>query len=136
MLKSYFDGIIAALSAYHWVKSVEILRFDVSETDQHHILIYRLRAFLKEDQLLEIMERVVAQKKSDTFFATKYSFHWQSSNREIIKRWDNAPHHPEITSHPDHIHEGDEENVISSKRKDALEILGIINQIIENAEEG
>lgn len=24
----------------------------------------------------------------------------------MIVRWDNAPHHPEVKTHPDHIHVG------------------------------
>lgn len=32
-----------------------------------------------------------------------YSFHWQKDN-ELILRWDNAPHHKNLKSFPDHIH--------------------------------
>jgi hypothetical protein len=40
-----------------------------------------------------------------------YSFHWQTSDELLITRWDNAPHHPEISSYPHHIHDGSENNV-------------------------
>ena len=41
----------------------------------------------------------------------KYSFHWQTENKELIKRWDNAPHHPEIATYPHHVHDGSEDSV-------------------------
>ena len=37
----------------------------------------------------------------------KYSFHWQATDGELIIRWDNAPHHPELSTHPDHKHIGE-----------------------------
>jgi hypothetical protein len=33
-----------------------------------------------------------------------YSYHWQRNN-ELIKRWDNAPHHKELSHFPHHVHE-------------------------------
>ena len=61
---------------------------------------------------------------------TKYRFHWQTETGKLIKRWDNAPHHPEIATFPDHLHDGRENNVISFKRISGLDILtGIIEKI-------
>lgn len=37
--------------------------------------------------------------------AEKYSFHWQSDDGYV--RFDNAPHHHHIDTHPHHRHEGD-----------------------------
>ena len=34
-----------------------------------------------------------------------YRFQYMDSNKDLIKRWDNAPHHPHISSHPFHLHE-------------------------------
>lgn len=36
--------------------------------------------------------------------AAVQSFHWQTASGELLARWDNAPHHPELTTHPDHKH--------------------------------
>ena len=33
-----------------------------------------------------------------------YRFHWQSQERQLLARWDNAPHHPQIKTHPYHKH--------------------------------
>jgi len=36
-----------------------------------------------------------------------YSYHWQR-NGELIRRWDNAPHHMNLPNFPHHIHEEDD----------------------------
>ena len=36
-----------------------------------------------------------------------YSYHWQNKEKMLIKRWDNAPHHPKIKTFPHHLHERD-----------------------------
>lgn len=35
----------------------------------------------------------------------KYKYQWQSSEGELLKRWDNAPHHRELDTFPDHVHD-------------------------------
>jgi len=34
----------------------------------------------------------------------KYSYYWLDESDHLIAGWDNAPHHPEIESHPHHTH--------------------------------
>ena len=34
----------------------------------------------------------------------KYRYHLQTSRKEFVARWDNAAHHPDVESHPDHLH--------------------------------
>jgi len=36
-----------------------------------------------------------------------YSYHWLNREKELITRWDNAPHHSEVETFPHHVHEGD-----------------------------
>lgn len=38
----------------------------------------------------------------------KYRYHLQTLNGKLLARWDNAPHHPKVKSHPDHLHKDDE----------------------------
>jgi hypothetical protein len=37
----------------------------------------------------------------------KYKYQWQSPEGNLLKRWDNAPHHKEINTFPDHVHDPD-----------------------------
>ncbi len=34
----------------------------------------------------------------------KYSYYWLDESDNLIAGWDNAPHHPEIKTHPHHVH--------------------------------
>ncbi len=108
MLTSYIQHIKSALSSYAWIESVDFLRFDVSETDHEKILLYRIRIHCTQGKLLEAFERVTEKNSTKILKTTKYHFHWQGLNNQLLRRWDNAPHHPEIETFPDHVHLGPE----------------------------
>ncbi len=42
-----------------------------------------------------------------TIHRETYRYHWQANDGALIKRWDNAPHHPEVDSFPNHVHLAD-----------------------------
>jgi hypothetical protein len=52
--------------------------------------------------------------------------HWQDASGELLKRWDNAAHHPEIKTSPHHVHDGAEENVLPHKPISAEAVLTLI----------
>ncbi len=33
-----------------------------------------------------------------------YAFHWQDNNENLLIRWDNSPHYPNLSSYPHHKH--------------------------------
>ena len=53
---------------------------------------------------------------------TSYSFHYMNSESRTIFRYDNAEHHPELPTFPDHKHEGLGETVTSSNQPSARAI--------------
>jgi len=126
MLKSYFDDILTSLSSYDWVESADVVRHNSESSDQKDILLYRLRVCLTDGSLLEMTERIVEFKAGGSN-TTKYSFHWQNPAGKLIRRWDNAPHFPNIPTHPFHIHIG-EEDVGPSKPQNALHVLALIDE--------
>lgn len=61
----------------------------------------------------------------------KYSYHWeQRAQRGCILRYDNAPFHPDVTTHPKHLHEGTEQNVKPSNISDDPQIA--LNSILKS----
>ena len=45
-----------------------------------------------------------------------YNFHWERRVLDgMLYRWDNAPHHTEVATFPNHFHSGSESNVIPSR---------------------
>ena len=127
MLNSYIQQIKSSLSSYVWVESVDFLRFEITETDHEKILIYRIRVQLQNDNLLEACERVSENIIKCEFSRTKYHFHWQDENRQLVKRWDNAPHHPELETFPCHVHIGSESSCHACEPLSLPTVLGQID---------
>lgn len=84
--------------------------------------LFRYRLTLRDGGLLEMFEcfRVVEEK----LYLAKYSFHWQDAAGQLRKRWDNATHHPEVPTHPYHVHSGAEGNVLPHGLISAEEVPG------------
>ncbi len=55
-----------------------------------------------------------------------YSFHWQDKNNNLIIRWDNAPHHNNVSTFPHHKHIG--EQVTESYEVTVEEVLSYIGK--------
>lgn len=128
MIEKYLDDLDSFISASPAIADIEIIRRDIRDTGFEKTALYRYRLHLKDSSLIEITERIVDDgKKLET---TKYRYHWQDQNGKLIKRWDNAPHHPEVHTHPHHVHEGSEDNVKPHTASKTENVLNIISSII------
>ena len=47
---------------------------------------------------------IFAAKSPNALVINKYRLHYMNSNKEMIFRYDNASHHPEVSSFPHHKH--------------------------------
>jgi hypothetical protein len=88
--------------------------------------LWRYRLTLQDKSFVEMFEFFEIQ--SDLVKVIKYSFHWQQDNGQLIKRWDNAAHHPEIETYPHHLHDGAEDVVFAYQLVSFEEILQIISE--------
>lgn len=114
------------ISASPSIVDIDIIRRDIRDTGLEKTALFRYRIKLIDESLIEITERILEERGE--LKTTKYRYHWQTGSGKLIKRWDNAPHHPEIDTFPHHLHDGSEENVKSFRKMNALEILtDIIN---------
>ena len=86
----------------HW----QIIR-EEAQVDRG-VLRYRLQ--LSNQDVLDIFERFVITNGQVTVI--RYGYHWQRSNQEFVKRWDNAPHYPHLATYPHHLHDGSEDHVL------------------------
>ena len=102
--------IIAALRQSPLVQELEIGEM----IDEASVQLLRVRAELIDGSLLYVREAIFPH-------TSKYSYHWQTSTDEMLVRWDNAPHHPEILTHPHHKH--DEERIGPAARVSIEDIL-------------
>ncbi|OQX23915.1 MAG: hypothetical protein BWK80_23440 [Desulfobacteraceae bacterium IS3] len=58
---------------------------------------YRLKVVFADKSVLFAREYVDPAEKH-------YAFHWQNKENLMIMRWDNAPHHRDISTFPHHRH--------------------------------
>ena len=79
---------------------------------------------MSDKSLLEIFEYFYILE--DVVKVEKYSFHWQDAEGNLISRWDNAKHHPNIATYPNHVHKNIEDKVYPHKAVDVKAILDII----------
>lgn len=104
----------------------------VREEAQGNLGLLRYRLTLRDGSRLEMFERFVVREGQAQ--VAKYSFHWQDAEGQLRQRWDNAAHHPEVLTHPHHVHRGAEEKVLAHKSTGAEEVLGIIAREVAGGE--
>ncbi len=63
----------------------------------------RVRATLSDSGLLEFAEYLALNDNNVVSHHT-YAFHWQNEQQQLLKRWDNVNHFPDLPHAPHHIH--------------------------------
>jgi hypothetical protein len=74
------------------------------------------------------------------FAVDGYAFHWERRAIDgLLYRWDDAPHHREVSTFPHHLHSGSESHIVDSElpvdsHESALRyILGFIEKQIDES---
>lgn len=80
--------------------TVEDLFIEEIEPEQTGLIEARLRYW--DDSLLKIVEQLAVQGAVLT--KTRYVYHYQNNHDDLVFRYDNVAHHPEIATHPHHKH--------------------------------
>ena len=122
MLKNYlyrlYDTIISRGNI-----ELELLVFD-DQSRQRGSIEGRLRFY--DGSLLEFDEVVLL--RDEHIAKLRYAYHYQNSSGELIFRYDNVPHHPDISTYPHHKHIGS--TVESAQPPELNEVLGEIERLI------
>lgn len=79
----------------------------------------RIRPRFPDQALLEISEAIILIGGEPHWLS--YRYHYQSPSTGLVFRYDNAPHHLEISTYPDHKHTGDD--VLASSHPSMEQIL-------------
>jgi Family of unknown function (DUF6516) len=85
----------------------------------------RARLELSDSSQLEFSEYMQCSSEGEIAVIT-YSYHWANADNELIKRWDNAPHFPDLPGFPDHIHDGATGEVTSGQ---PMSIFAVLDEI-------
>jgi len=104
------------------VKNLEVVEL----VEEENVQLLRVKAKMIDGSELHVREALFSH-------TSKYSYHWQTATGELVLRWDNAPHHPEIPTYPDHKHEG--EKICPTARVSIEDVLADIAPVLKNREQ-
>ena len=121
MLENFLADIKSSLTASPFVRDIEI--DDEFVTSVSGFLDCTVE--MVDGSTLYVTEYFTIS--SENIKRDKYSYHLQRKG-EFIIRWDNAPHHREISTFPYHVH--DKDGVHESKEMTMDEILDEISEKI------
>jgi hypothetical protein len=86
---------------------------------------FKARIFFLDDSLLDFREFVDTSTRPVSRFS--YSYHYQK-NEQMIFRYDNAPHHPELAGFPHHKHVAD--SAIACRPPSLADVLTEIGKMV------
>lgn len=95
MIAQYFQFLKTIAGSDPSVKNVR----QISERIGVKTGYTRFALELRDGSELHVFEYVTSSMRK-----LDYSYHWQDKEQNLIMRWDNAPHHPEVATHPHHLH--------------------------------
>lgn len=75
---------------------------------------------------LQVVEKLVVERF--TILKVRYAYHYQRANGELVFRYDNVPHYPDIKTFPHHKHVGDA--VVPARPPDLSEVLREIDCVM------
>ena len=111
---------------------MEILKYLENSNIVKEFEIVNFRVF-KDGFYMKIMVKLINNtelhiREYSDIESRDYSYHWQNTDKKLIRRWDNTPHHKEIKTYPHHLHVGDE--ILESYSISCVEIMNTIENII------
>lgn len=113
-LEEYFANVLQLIQT---LTGVDVERYEeqlLSATRGN----LRLRLRFADQALLEISEAVLCTARTLQWLS--YRYHYQEPSGFVL-RYDNAPHHPEVATHPDHKHV--ENDVLASSHPTIAQVL-------------
>ncbi len=103
---------------------VEHLRVEEVLSDRLSTVEGRLCFY--DGSLLEFNETVIV--RGVVLIKTDYAYHYQQADGTLVFRYDNAPHHLEIVTYPDHLHVG--ERIEAAEPPDLSDVLRRIDELL------
>ncbi len=105
------------------IEEMEI--FDRSDKSGRASEFYAKLRFYDNSQL-QVVEMLIVERYA--IVKSRYVYHYQRADGALILRYDNALHHPEVTTYPHHKHTSDA--IIDAQPPDLSEVLNEIDGIL------
>ncbi|MFH1562075.1 MAG: DUF6516 family protein [Nitrospirota bacterium] len=107
-VQDYFNELNLKLMESEIIEGFQIKKERITITDGY----IRIQGKLINGDLIEFSEYC---RFYNEMVVEEYTFHWQDSKGNLIRRWDNAKHHPELKNFPHHVHVDEETKVLPSE---------------------
>ncbi len=122
----HIDELKVTLALSGCIQTIEIVDERIVLSNHGY---FRARLTLTNGDFLEVAEYFVVE--GERCVPKRYRYQWMNSEQDqLIKRWDNAEHFPELAGFPHHIHIGEENKVEPCIPLDILELSNIIEEEI------
>ncbi len=120
-IAEYFDALKTRLMTDPVVAAFHVRRERSTSVDGY----VRARVTLSDNSQLEFAE-YVQLTADDQITVVTYNYHWADAANQLLQRWDNTPHHPEVSGFPHHLHLATEDMPAPGQPIDLFAILDII----------
>ncbi|MBI1925832.1 hypothetical protein HYR99_16480 [Candidatus Poribacteria bacterium] len=120
IIKQRFDAVEARLIQSPVIVSYQILSREIAASDGK----LRVKVALSDGGIAELFEYVA--EVGGHIRLLKYSFHWQNAQGKLRRRWDNAPHYPNLPNAPHHVHE---ENDLVREVMEVPDVFFVVGEI-------
>jgi hypothetical protein len=124
-ITEYLNAVKERLTTDPVVAGFSVVRERVTLIDGH----LRARLALFDGSVLEFSE-YVQRSSDDQIDVVTYSYHWTDADGNLIRRWDNTPHFPDLPGFPHHVHDGRAGSVVPGQPANIFLILDEIARIL------
>lgn len=121
-MKDYFSEIQNLLRRSAFIENVDVKYEAKSKT----VGLIHGNIGMVDGSTLQFLELI--DRKDEEIIRPKYRFHFMDSADKMIFRYDNAPHHPKVTTYPHHKHIRGEEKPKPSKEIGLRDVLSEIEE--------
>lgn len=127
-IDEYFSSLERGLSQNIKIGSPEHPIICLASDDYNGLI--RCRIFFWDDSYLDLYEVVNTEQGYPA--KIHYAYTYMRAGERIF-RYDNAPHHPQVVTHPHHKHIGQEDTVVEASEPTLAQVLKEIEALINSA---
>ena len=102
----------------HLFSSWQVVRYE----QEGVAYLLQISAVLTDGSRLELRDYAFADGRR------KYAYHWMKADGKLLRRWDNAPHWPDVATAPHHVHIPDQPKPQASTITNMEDLLSYLDQ--------
>ena len=122
---AYLDTIKLRLVTSRVVAEYQIVKERTTATDGY----LRVRATLANGDFVEMAE--CFERGASGMETVEYRHQWMDPTKtQLQRRWDNTPHHPELSNFPHHVHLESKEQVVAGQPMSICRVLDVLEDLV------